>query len=58
MLTVIIYICQKTQHEGRSNNSSGYSALGPRFPGILPGPATTQKVYQGIEWISQLARLQ
>ena len=20
-----------------------------------PGPATTQKVYQGIEWISQLA---
>ena len=32
----------------------------PRLPfpdsvgGILPGPATTQKVYQGIEWFSQL----
>ena len=26
--------------------------------GIFPGPATTQKVYQGIEWFSQLAGLQ
>ena len=25
---------------------------------IFPGPATTQKVYQGIEWFSQLAGLQ
>ena len=36
--------------------------LDPRLPfytdsvgGIFPGPATTQKVYQGIEWFSQLA---
>ena len=26
--------------------------------GIFPGPATTQKVCQGIEWFSQLAGLQ
>ena len=32
--------------------------LDPRLPftdsvgGIFPGPATTQKVYQGIEWFS------
>ena len=38
--------------------------LNPRllFPdsveGIFPGPATTQKVYQGTEWFSQLAGLQ
>ena len=38
--------------------------LDPRLPfpdsvgGIFPGPATTQKVYQGIEWFSQLAGLQ
>ena len=35
--------------------------LDPRLPfpdsvrGIFPGPAATQKVYQGIEWFSQLA---
>ena len=35
--------------------------LDPRLPfpdsveGIFPGPATTQKVYQGIDWFSQLA---
>ena len=35
--------------------------LDPRLPfpvsvgGICPGPTTTQKVYQGIEWFSQLA---
>ena len=33
--------------------------LDPRLPftdsvgGIFPGPATTQKVYQGIEWFSE-----
>ena len=38
--------------------------LDPRLPfpdsvgGIFPGPATTQKVYQGIEWFFQLAGLQ
>ena len=38
--------------------------LDPRLPftdsvgGIFPGPATTQKVYRGIEWFSQLAGLQ
>ena len=38
--------------------------LDPRLPfpdsvgEIFPGPATTQKVYQGIEWSSQLAGLQ
>ena len=38
--------------------------LDPRLPfpdsvgGIFPGPATTQKVYQSIEWFSQLAGLQ
>ena len=34
--------------------------LDPRvtFPGIFPGPATTKKVYQGIEWFSQLVGLQ
>ena len=38
--------------------------LDPRLPfpdsvgGIFPGPATTLKVYQGIEWFSQLAGLQ
>ena len=38
--------------------------LDPRLPfpdpvgGIFPGPATTQKVYQGIELFSQLAGLQ
>ena len=38
--------------------------LDTRFPfpnsvgGIFPGPATTQKVHQGIEWFSQLAGLQ
>ena len=26
--------------------------------GIFPGPATTPKVYPGIEWFSQLAGLQ
>ena len=26
--------------------------------GIFPAPATTQKVYQGIKWFSQLAGLQ
>ena len=41
-----------------------YMTLDPRSPfpdsvgGIIPGPATTQKVYQGIEWFSQLAGLQ
>ena len=40
------------------------TALVPRLPfpdsvgGIFPGPTTTQKVYQGIEWFSQLAGLQ
>ena len=38
--------------------------LDPRLPfpdshdsvgGIFPGPATTKKFYQGIEWFSQLA---
>ena len=35
--------------------------IDPRLPfphsvgGIFPGPATTQKIYQGIEWFSQLA---
>ena len=35
--------------------------LDPRLPfpylvgGIFPGPDTMQKVYQGIEWFSQLA---
>ena len=38
--------------------------LEPRLPfpdsvgGIFPGPATTQKVYQGIEWFFQLEGLQ
>ena len=38
--------------------------LDPHLPfpdsvwGIFPGPATTQKVYQGIEWFSQLVGLQ
>ena len=38
-----------------------YITLDPRLPfpysvwGIFPGPVTTQKVYQGIEWFSQLA---
>ena len=38
--------------------------LDPRLPfpdsvgGIFPGPATTQKVYQGIEWFSQMTGLQ
>ena len=30
----------------------------PRLRGIFPGPATTQNVYQGIEWFSQLAGIQ
>ena len=28
------------------------------FGGIFPRPATTQQVYQGIEWFSHLAGLQ
>ena len=38
--------------------------LDPHLPfpdsvgGIFPGPATTQKVHQGIEWFSRLAGLQ
>ena len=38
--------------------------LDPRLPfpdsvgGIFPGPASTKKVHQGIEWFSQLAGLQ
>ena len=49
-------------------NKMLYITLDPRLPfpdsvgGIVPqaGPATvtTQKVYQGIEWFSQLAGLQ
>ena len=41
-----------------------FNTLDPRLPfpdsvgGIFPGPATTQKVYLGIEWFSQLAGLQ
>ena len=41
-----------------------YITLDPRllFPdsvgGMFPGPATTQKFYQGIEWFSQLVGLQ
>ena len=44
--------------------SSHYYMLDLRLPfpdsvgGIFPGPATTQEVYQGIEWFSQLAGLQ
>ena len=43
---------------------TGHITLDPRlsFPdsvgGIFPGPATTQKVYRGIEWFFQLAGLQ
>ena len=32
--------------------------LFPWLGQIFPGPATTQKVYQGIEWFSQLTGLQ
>ena len=41
-----------------------HNVVGHRLPfpdsvgGIFPGPATNLKVYQGIEWFSQLAGLQ
>ena len=44
-------------------NSQVSITLDPRLPfpdsvgGIFPGPATTQKVYQGIEWFSLLVEL-
>ena len=40
-----------------------FITLDPRLPfldsvgGMFPGPATTQRVYQGIEWFSQLVGL-
>ena len=55
---------QATHLLDSGNDRKQTITLDPRLPfpdsvgGIFPGPATTQKVYQGIEWFSQQAGLQ
>ena len=57
--------CKGVKINGKSITIHGISYVRPSrlpFPdsvgGIFHGPATTQKVYPGIEWFSQLAGLQ
>ena len=56
--------CSNHRYADEINGRAKGITLDPRLPlpdsvgGFFPGPATTQKVYQGIEWFSQLAELQ
>ena len=61
---VIGMILRSRSRPEKTCSADKLSTLDPRLQflnlvgGIFPGPATTHRVYQGIEWFSQLAGLQ